>query len=124
MGRRAFAAIARRRRILGGALFVAAACAAAGVFSLGDARAADAPRTHQVVIQGLQYLPPTLTVRRGDSVVWTNKDPFPHTVTAAGAFDSRSIEAGQSWRFVARAAGSYPYVCTLHSNMKGQLQVE
>jgi plastocyanin len=121
---RAFAGIARHGRILGGALFLAAACAATGSASLGNALAAEAPRTHQVVIQGLQYLPQSLAVRRGDSVVWTNKDPFPHTVTAAGAFDSRSIEAGKSWRFVARAAGTYPYVCTLHSNMKGQLQVE
>jgi plastocyanin len=26
--------------------------------------------------------PDTLTVKRGDTAVWVNKDPFPHTVTA------------------------------------------
>jgi len=111
----------RRGAALGAAL-VLAVTAAAG---FGPAAAADKPgRTHEIVIQGLQYVPETLTVRRGDVVVWTNKDPFPHTATAAGAFDSKSIAAGASWRFTARRAGSFPYVCTLHSNMKGTLQVE
>jgi plastocyanin len=76
------------------------------------------------VIQGLQYVPETLAVKRGDIVVWVNKDAFPHTVTAVGGFDSRSIGAGKSWRFTARRSGSFAYVCTLHSNMKGMLQVE
>jgi plastocyanin len=89
-----------------------------------EAPGAERARSHEVVIHGLQYVPETLKVRRGDIVVWVNKDPFPHTVTAAGAFDSKSIEAGRSWRFIARRAGSFGYVCTLHSNMKGILQVE
>jgi plastocyanin len=109
-----------RRAVLGAALLLALAIA-----ELGDAAAADKPgKVHEVVIQGLQYVPATLQVRRGDVVVWTNKDPFPHTATAPGQFDSKSIAAGGSWRFTAKRAGSFPYVCTLHSNMKGVLQVE
>ena len=103
----------------------AVALAAAAVGALQWAAAAEpAGRTHEIVIQGLQYVPETLNVRRGDTVVWTNKDPFPHTATAAGAFDSKSIDAGKSWRFTPRRAGTFAYVCTLHSNMKGMLQVE
>ena len=86
--------------------------------------AADRVRTHEIAIQGLLYVPETLTVRPGDVVVWINKDPFPHTVTAAGAFDSGSIAAGKSWRFTAKKAGTYPYLCTLHTTMKGTLRVE
>ena len=86
--------------------------------------AADRARTHEVVIQGLLYVPETLTVRPGDVVVWINKDPFPHTVTAAGVFDSGSIAAGKSWRFTAKKPGTYPYLCTLHTTMKGTLRVE
>jgi plastocyanin len=85
---------------------------------------AEPARTHRIVIHGLKYEPETLVVRRGDTVVWVNEDPMPHTVTAAGGFDSRTIEAGKSWRFLARRAGSYRYVCTLHSNMSGSLRVE
>jgi len=85
---------------------------------------ADKARTHEVVIQGLLYVPETLTVRPGDVVVWTNKDPFPHTVTAAGVFDSGSIAAGKSWRWKAAKPGTHPYLCTLHTTMKGTLRVE
>ena len=86
--------------------------------------AAAADRTHEVTIKALAYVPETLTVKRGDVVVWTNQDPFPHTVTAPGAFDSGSIAAGKSWRYKVKQAGTHPYVCTLHSNMKGTLQIE
>ena len=100
------------------ALAIALAAAPAGV------GAADPARTHEVVIQGLLYVPETLTVRPGDVVVWTNKDPFPHTATAAGAFDSGSIEPGKSWRFTAKKPGTHSYLCTLHTTMKGTLRVE
>ena len=96
------------------------------VFAAGPADAASAakPATHRVVIDGLKYEPQTLTVRRGDTIVWTNKDPFPHTVTAPGKFDSHDIAANGSWKYVARTAGDYAYICTLHPNMKGTLRIE
>ena len=97
---------------------------AGAAFAAGPAAAAGKATTHQVVIDGLKYEPETLTVKRGDTVIWTNKDPFPHTVTAPGKFDSHDIPAGGSWKYVARVAGDYPYICTLHSNMKGMLRVE
>ena len=40
------------------------------------------PKGHKVAIEALQYSPPVIEVIAGDTVVWTNKDPFPHTVTA------------------------------------------
>ena len=111
---------AARRAVVAAAV----ALAASAVPGLRGVAAAEGSRTHEIVIQGLQYVPETLKVRRGDVVVWTNKDPFPHTATAAGAFDSKSIAEGRSWRFTAKRAGTFPYICTLHSTMKGTLQVE
>ena len=109
-----------------GALALAAGWAVGVVLAAapGGAAGADPARTHEVVIQGLLYVPETLTVRPGDVVVWVNKDPFPHTVTSAGAFDSGAIAPGKSWRFTAKKAGTYPYLCTLHTTMKGTLRVE
>jgi plastocyanin len=110
----------------GGAPALAAlVVAAAAAFVPRAVDAADpAARTHEIVIQGLKYIPETLTVKRGDVVVWVNKDPFPHTATAAGTFDSKSFGENQSWRYTAKKAGTFPYLCTLHSNMKGVLRVE
>ena len=82
-----------------------------------------APAKHTVVIEGVKYDPPTLTVKQGDVVTWVNRDPFPHTVTASGAFDSKDIAADGKWTYVARKPGRYDYICTLHPNMKGTLVV-
>jgi plastocyanin len=82
------------------------------------------PVTHTVAIDGTKYVPDALTVKRGDTVVWVNRDPFPHTVTAKGAFDSRDIAAGKSWKWKAQRPGEYAYTCTLHPNMSGMLKVE
>ncbi len=86
--------------------------------------AAAPPVTHVIVIQAVAYQPATVVVRRGDRVKWINKDPFPHTVTVPGVLDSHSIAAGASWTYVARKSGTLDYACTLHPNMKGELQVQ
>ena len=77
-----------------------------------------------MTIDGSRYEPSSITVRKGDTVAWVNKDPFPHTVTAAGKFDSRSIPANGRWSYRATTAGEFPYICTLHPNMKGTIKVE
>jgi plastocyanin len=77
-----------------------------------------------VAIDGTQYAPATVTVRRGQPVSWTNKDPFPHTVTVPGLFDSGNMAPGATWTYVPRRAGQYDYICTLHPNMRGRLVVE
>jgi plastocyanin len=48
----------------------------------------------------------------------------PHTATADTGFDSKNLNSGQSWSFVARQKGNYPYVCTYHPYMKGELLVK
>jgi plastocyanin len=98
--------------------------AAALLFLAHDGRGGGTPSAHIVVIQGVAFEPASLTVNRGERVKWINNDPFPHTVTARGAFDSHRIAAGATWTYVAHKAGVYAYTCTLHPNMKGLLQVQ
>ena len=110
-------AVARRRRIVGFAL-----AGMAGLVWSGSALSAVA--SHTVIIKATSYTPQELTVKRGDTVVWINKDPFPHTVTAAGTFDSKSIPVGGKWKYTARQLGDHAYTCTFHPNMKGRLIIE
>ncbi|MCM2311618.1 MAG: plastocyanin/azurin family copper-binding protein [Steroidobacteraceae bacterium] len=72
----------------------------------------------------MQFSPEVVTVTRGDTVVWVNRDMVPHTATTADAFDSRIIAPGTSWTYVARTAGRYDYACTLHPTMRATLRVE
>ena len=101
---------------------VMALCVAAG--GVGSMPTAAAPQTHTVVIESMQFQPATLTVHRGDRVVWRNRDLVPHTATSAGRFDSHTIDSRAEWAYVADAAGTFPYVCAFHPTMKGALVVE
>lgn len=105
----------------GGSALVGA-CVAALAMALGAAAAASG--THFVVIEQMRFNPQALTVKKGDRVVWVNKDLFPHTASAGSkAFDSGSIAANASWSYVARQPGSYPYTCQFHPLMHGTLIV-
>ena len=106
-----------RRRLL----LATGAAALASAYTL---RAQAAPATHTVTIDAFEFKPATLTVKQGDGVVWRNADPVPHTATAKGTFDSRSLATGASWRYTAAKKGRFDYVCTLHPTMKGVLVVE
>lgn len=83
-----------------------------------------ASRSYVVSMATLTFQPAELTVARGDTIVWKNDDFLPHTATARdGAWDSKSINAGESWRYVADKAGRYSYYCIFHPNMQGTIEV-
>ena len=89
-----------------------------------DVSAHAKPAVHVITMEGMQFKPAALTVRRGDRVVWMNKDLFPHSATGPkGSFDSASIPAGGSWTFVADTAGTFAYTCIFHPTMKATLTV-
>jgi plastocyanin len=85
--------------------------------------AARKPKTHTVTIDAAQFSPAELTVAAGDTVVWVNRDILAHTATATSkAFDSKTIQPGKSWTFVAKQKGEFPYACSFHP-MNGVLRV-
>jgi plastocyanin len=89
------------------------------------AAALAAGKTHTVRIEGMKFVPERLEVAAGDTVVWTNKDLVPHTVTASGAkVESGELAPNKSWRFVAKRKGEMAYICRLHPVMKGLLVVK
>lgn len=80
--------------------------------------------THTVTIEGMRFNPEKLTIEAGETVVWVNKDLFPHTATSkGGGFDSQQIASSESWRHTFGKTGKFAYVCTLHPPMKATIQV-
>lgn len=80
----------------------------------------------EVRIRGFAFLPAEVKVRAGATVTVMNEDSAPHTMTATegDAFDTDTIEGGASATFTAPSKpGSYPFVCSLHPQMKGTLVV-
>jgi plastocyanin len=115
---------ARPARSRFGAQWLSAACACMMLLAAAGVPAHAQANTHVIVVEQMRFTPAELTVRRGDQVLWVNRDPFPHTATAtAHAFDSGSIAPQASWRYVARERGSFPYGCAFHPSMRGLLIV-
>jgi plastocyanin len=82
------------------------------------------PKRHTVDMTGFQFAPQTIVVSVGDTIVWENHDPVPHTATANDdSWDSGEIKAKGRKKTVARTKGTQPFVCLYHSNMKGNLVV-
>jgi plastocyanin len=80
------------------------------------------------------FQPNPSQVSVGATVTWTNDDSQPHTVTSGvngqpdGRFDSSPnfnplLAPGQTFEHTFTEAGEYPYLCLLHPNMVGTVQV-
>ena len=96
------------------------------VFVSLEAKAQQNGAVHTVMIEAMQFSPAVVEVRAGDTITWSNKDPFPHTATSEKkkGFDSGEIKPGRTWKMTATKRGEFPYVCTLHPTMKGRLVVK
>ena len=76
------------------------------------------------------YIPFSVSIRVGDTIVWSNDDTAAHTVTSGlpaegpdGIFDSSLFMAGTTFEHTFDEAGDYPYFCMVHPWMVGQIQV-
>jgi len=69
------------------------------------------------------YQPSSVQVSAGGSVTFVNNGPDePHTATGSG-FDTGEVGVGGSATVAFDQPGTFPYVCTLHPNMKGSVTV-
>jgi plastocyanin len=80
--------------------------------------------TAEVTIGNFTFQPETLTVAPGTTVTWTNRDDIPHTVVSTdGLFKSKARDTDEKFSFTFDKAGTYPYFCSIHPKMKGQIVV-
>lgn len=84
----------------------------------------EAPRRHEVRIEGFAFLPSAIQVSVGDTIVWTNADMVPHTATdSISGWDSGSLATDAHWAFVPSVAGEMNYICAYHPSMVGRIVV-
>ncbi|MCA9828188.1 MAG: amicyanin [Nitrosopumilus sp.] len=76
------------------------------------------------------YVPYSLEIRVGDTVIWRNNDSAAHTVTSGnisdgtdGVFDSGLFMAGTTFEFTFDKAATYDYFCMVHPWMTGKVIV-
>ena len=80
--------------------------------------------TDQVtMVKSYRFSPDVVRIKAGDTVTWTNKDNFTHTVRVDGQPDHK-VGRGDSVSIAFPTAGTYHYECTLHSHdMQGTVIV-
>ena len=85
-----------------------------------------------VNIVGISFSPQSVTIKEGDTVVWTNGSPLIHTVTSGsactgdGTFNSGNLGQSATFQWTFNEAGTVPYFCIPHcfGGMTGTVIVE
>jgi plastocyanin len=99
----------------------------------GSAQAAGSAGASVTMNDANQFVPVTLTIQRGTTVTWTNSGQVPHTVTddpskainkanavlpdGAPAWDSGTINGGQTFSHTFDIPGQYTYFCIPHESL-------
>lgn len=84
----------------------------------------EAAKAEKVKIVEFTYQPDPVVVQTGGKVIWQNEDAAPHTATADdGSFDTGTIEQGKIGSETFKEAGTYPYFCEIHPDMRGSVEV-
>jgi plastocyanin len=119
---------------------IAAACAAVLLAACGGSSDSDSSSSASppasmgssggggdaVTIKDFAYAPADLTVSRGSTIRFSNRDSTEHTATATGGagFDTGTIREGQTKSVTLSTSGTINYVCTFHPFMHGTVTVK
>ncbi|MBI5654137.1 cupredoxin domain-containing protein [Candidatus Uhrbacteria bacterium] len=68
------------------------------------------------------FVPPTVTVKKGTNVTWTNNDGAQHSVVG-GWGQSQPLNYQGTYEHVFNTVGSFDYHCGIHTVMQGTINV-
>ncbi|MBW3538138.1 cupredoxin family copper-binding protein [Candidatus Parcubacteria bacterium] len=82
----------------------------------------------RVTVQGFAFKPAVLTVKKGTTVTWTNRDSAKHNVVSAEDSPAQGLNGpllakGESYEYTFTETGTYQYFCEPHPYMKGTVEV-
>jgi plastocyanin len=80
-----------------------------------------------VSIQGMAFIPASITIAVNTTVTWTNNDAVTHTVTSdTPLFNSGNMAGNGSgtFSFTFTSAGTFPYHCSIHPDMTATVIVQ
>ncbi|MFL5673429.1 MAG: plastocyanin/azurin family copper-binding protein [Chloroflexota bacterium] len=103
-----------------------ASASAASAAPAAGAACAEATGTGTVTasIKDFEFQPAAITAKVGDVVTFTNTGVAPHNATLdAGGCGTKTLQKGEADGLRFTAAGTYPFHCTIHSQMKGTITV-
>jgi plastocyanin len=75
-------------------------------------------------IKNLAFQPARVVIVPGTRVVWTNLDPFRHTLSSdSGIWNSGALDAGQQFALVFKKLGTYRYHCVMYPFIRATVVV-
>jgi len=81
-----------------------------------------------IEIKNFAFDPPTLMVKSGSAVMWTNHGGVPHAIVfdigSPVVYVSGSLPTGSSYALTFTQPGTYMYRCSIHPSMKGTIVVQ
>ena len=83
-----------------------------------------AAHSYVVVMEKMKFGPLPAGLRKGDSIMWVNRDFLRHTATAADHSFDVDLQPGKAGKTVLGKSGSIPFACRFHPGMSGVLQVK
>lgn len=86
-----------------------------------------AVESNNVEISNMAYQQSSITVKKGTTVTWTNRDSVQHDVMPDEQNDafqgSELLSRGESYSFTFNTPGTYTYYCSPHQHMTGTVIV-
>ena len=116
----------RKERYLAAAMLTAAIATAV----VSTARASRGSETEgaksAVKIDNFSFAPGELTVPKGTTVEWVNRDDIPHTVVSDDktTFKSRPLDTDDKFSYTFSKEGTYTYFCSIHPKMTAKVVVK
>lgn len=78
----------------------------------------------EVSIEGFQFSPASIEASTGQTINFTNADSAPHSATLDdGSCTTPNLGGGESGGLTFSAAGTYPFHCRVHPDMKGTITI-
>ena len=116
----------RKERYLASAMLLAAV--GTGIMAATSPARVKAPEEaskNQVSIDNFSFAPGEITVAKGTTVNWVNRDDIPHTVVSPDkVFKSKVLDTDEQFSFTFSTPGTFPYFCSIHPKMTGKVVVQ
>lgn len=78
-----------------------------------------------IAIDNFRFTPKEITVAKGTTVIWLNRDDAPHTIVSTEKkFESKALDTDDRFSFTFTNPGTYAYFCSVHPIMTGKVIVK
>ena len=117
----------RKKKYLAGAvLLVGLGGALLGTMRPASGSPAQVASSDQVKIDNFTFAPSEITVAKGTTVKWVNRDDIPHTVVSddKSTFKSKPLDTDDKFSYTFTKEGTYSYFCSIHPKMTAKVIVK